>query len=48
MEILFVILILIGMLTIYDAIRKLNANIMTQIDQNDKIIELLQERNSRN
>ncbi|MEJ8544359.1 hypothetical protein [Brevibacillus borstelensis] len=47
MEILFLILMLAGALSIYDAIRKLNSNIVAQIDQNEKIIELLTKLNNK-
>lgn len=43
MEILFGFLLLAGLFAIYDAIRKLNQNILTQVDQNQRIIELLNE-----
>ncbi|GIO07006.1 hypothetical protein J31TS6_30340 [Brevibacillus reuszeri] len=43
MELLFGVLLIAGLLSIYDAHRKLNINIVTQIDQNNKIIELLDD-----
>jgi len=43
MELLFGVLLIAGLLSIYDALRKLNSNIVTQIDQNNKIIELLDD-----
>ncbi|MED1785237.1 hypothetical protein P4V43_25785 [Brevibacillus fortis] len=43
MELLFAILLMAGLFAIYDAIRKLNQNVITQVDQNQRIIELLNE-----
>ncbi|MGG4453632.1 hypothetical protein [Brevibacillus porteri] len=43
MESLFAFLLLVGLFAIYDAIRRLNQNIVTQVDQNQRIIELLNE-----
>ncbi|MFF0825799.1 hypothetical protein ACFYU8_06770 [Brevibacillus sp. NPDC003359] len=43
MELLFAFLLLAGLFAIYDAIRGLNQNIVTQVDQNQRIIELLNE-----
>ncbi|WP_429844565.1 hypothetical protein [Brevibacillus sp. FIR094] len=43
MELLFAFLLLVGLFAIYDAIRRLNQNIVTQVDQNQRIIELLNE-----
>jgi hypothetical protein len=43
MELLFAFLLLAGLFAIYDAIRNLNQNIVTQVDQNQRIIELLNE-----
>lgn len=43
MEWLFAFLLLAGLFAIYDAIRMLNQNIVTQVDQNQRIIELLHE-----
>ncbi|WP_167385126.1 hypothetical protein [Brevibacillus formosus] len=43
MEWMFAFLLLAGLFAIYDAIRKLNQNIITQVDQNKRIIELLNE-----
>ncbi|GAB1529191.1 MULTISPECIES: hypothetical protein [Brevibacillus] len=43
MEWMFAFLLLAGLFAIYDAIRKLNQNIVKQVDQNQRIIELLNE-----
>ncbi|MCM3143018.1 MULTISPECIES: hypothetical protein [Brevibacillus] len=43
MDLLFAFLLLTGLFAIYDAIRRLNQNIVTQVDQNQRIIELLNE-----
>ncbi|MGG1663138.1 hypothetical protein [Brevibacillus sp. NRS-1366] len=43
MELLVGLLLLAGILSIFDAIRKLNKNIITQIDQNERMIELLND-----
>ncbi|WP_186380557.1 hypothetical protein [Brevibacillus brevis] len=40
---LFAFLLLAGLFAIYDAIRGLSQNIVTQVDQNQRIIELLNE-----
>ncbi|MFG0215483.1 hypothetical protein ACFU8X_20445 [Brevibacillus porteri] len=43
MELLFAFLLLAGLIAIYDAILGLSQNIVTQVDQNQRIIELLNE-----
>ncbi|MGG3296134.1 hypothetical protein [Brevibacillus formosus] len=43
MEWMLAFLLLAGLFAIYDAIRKLNQNIVKQVDQNQRIIELLNE-----
>ncbi|NTU19795.1 hypothetical protein HPY28_05605 [Brevibacillus sp. HB1.2] len=43
MELLFAFLLLAGLFAIYDVIRRMNQNIVTQVDQNQQIIELLNE-----
>ncbi|MFC8683551.1 hypothetical protein [Brevibacillus porteri] len=43
MELLFAFLLLALLFAIYDVIRRMNQNIVTQVDQNQRIIELLNE-----
>ncbi|MFS0553020.1 hypothetical protein [Brevibacillus sp. 179-C9.3 HS] len=43
MFLLLAFLLLAGLFAIYDAIRKLNQNVITQLDQNQRIIELLND-----
>jgi hypothetical protein len=47
MDMLSGFLILGALFGIFVAIQKLNSNIITQIDQNEKIIELLKELNNK-
>ncbi|MBP1963356.1 hypothetical protein [Paenibacillus aceris] len=47
MDVLVGFLILGALFGIFVAIQKLNSNIITQIDQNEKIIELMKERMHR-